>query len=118
MNALTYAAIEQNKFNQTMAEFGHKAFTTFFGDLSIAEYVGGEDGVKDTYRNVVASWGNDIEYFTEFVIALNHKIWEHYEKKPKLAEVYDNLWRKAQQLVEKNFKDDKDALAYYYRETD
>lgn len=119
MNVFQYSAIEQAKFNNVMAECGYEAFTTFFGDLSIAEFVEGASGVKDTYNNVIKSWGSDIKYITEFVMALNHKCWEHHAAgKAELSKVYADLYYKADDFVVDKFKDDEEALSYYYRVTD
>lgn len=116
MNVFQYSANEQAKFDATMAEFGYKTFTTFFGDLSIAEWYGVE-GVKDTYKNVVNSWGKDIKYFTEFVMALNHKGCEHYDgNKPNLSKLYFDLYEKAYDFVENHFKGED--LEYFFRVTD
>ena len=38
-------------------------------------------------------------------MTLNHLLWYHYEKgNMKLAEVYDELWKKADAFVYENFK--------------
>ena len=116
MNALSYSAIEQAKFSSAMRNLsGYKTFTTFFGDLSIAECYGAS-AVKQTFNQVVKSWGKNVKYFTEFVLALNHKIWEHYKKRPNLARVYDELWRKAEDHVFETFSEDD--IQYYYSVTD
>ena len=49
-------------------------------------------------------------------MALNWKIWEHYETNEQLAEVYNTLWRKAQQYAIEHLKGEE--LSYYYRTTD
>lgn len=115
MNVFQYAANEQAKFTAEMAELGYTTFTTFFHDMSIAE-VYGKTAIKDTYNQVVKSWGKNIKYFTEFVMTLNHKIWEHYDTHPALASLYNDLWQKAEGVVRKNFKGED--LDYYYRITD
>ena len=94
---------------------GYKPISTFYMDLSIADQFGA-DAVKDTYRRVVKSWLSDYKMFTEFVMALNWKIWEHYETNEPLAELYNELWVKAGVLVEDNFTDEEKR--YYYRVTD
>lgn len=120
MNVFQYSAVNQARFNETMREFGHESKTTFFGDLSIAEwcqlYLGERNAIQETFDNVKASWLGNVEYFTEFVVALNHKIWQWYEQNDELARLYDKLWREASELAETTFKG-KD-LEYYYAETD
>ena len=94
---------------------GYKPISTFYTDMSIADHFG-VDAIIDTYERVVESWLGDYKMFTEFVMVLNWKIWEHYERNPKLAEVYDDLWGKAQMEVEKHFTDEQKS--YYYRTVD
>jgi len=118
MNVFQYSANEQAKFDMTLAQSGYKTFTTFFGDLSIAECYG-KSGVEDTYKNVLASWLGDYKYFTEFVMALNHKCWEWYDfGEHELSKFYQDLFYKAQEAFEKKYKNDEEALSYYYRVTD
>lgn len=116
MNVFQYASLNEQMFERNYAECGKERKTTFFSDLSIAEYVGGAKSVKQTYNEVVKSWLNNVEYFTEFVICLNHKIWQHYENNEPLARVYNSLWEKAQSLAEKTYKGED--LTYYYEMID
>ena len=51
--------------------------TTFYEDFSMAEMFG-KEAIIDTYKRCLNEWSSDIKYFTEFVIALNHKILEWY----------------------------------------
>ena len=89
--------------------------TTFYEDFSMAEMFG-KEAIIDTYKRCLSEWSSDIKYFTKFVVALNHKIRERYEKDKKVAKVYDKLWREADLLALQIFKgEDKD---YYLRETD
>lgn len=94
---------------------GYKPISTFYEDLSIADNFGAE-AIRDTYDRVVDSWLSDCKMFTEFVMALNWKIWEHYEKNEKFARIYNDLWEKADILAQETFKGED--LAYYYRTTD
>ena len=79
--------------------------------MSIAECYG-VSGVKDTYKNVMRSWGNNLEFMCEWVIALNQKIWQHYNNNRELASVYDELWRKADSWCINHFKGG-DLQKYY-----
>ncbi len=95
---------------------GYKPITTFYTDFSIADMFG-EKGVKDTYkRGLQDAVCMGYKELTEFVMALNWKIWEHYETNEQLAEVYNTLWRKAQQYAIDHLKGEE--LSYYYRTTD
>ena len=96
---------------------GYEPKTTFFADLSIADCFG-ENGVRDTYNRVIQEWGNNIEYMTEFVLCLNHKIWQLYEVNEPLARIYDELWRKASRFVEENKNFSKEDLSYYFQVID
>ena len=96
-----------------MCEYEPK--TTFFSDLSIAECYGNK-AIKDTYKKVIKEWGENIVYMTEFVLCLNHKIWQLFNIDRPTAELYNDLWHNACIYVEKNFKG-KD-LNYYYRIVD
>lgn len=89
---------------------------TFFMDFSIADKFG-IAAIEDTFKRAFKSWKNDYEYLTELVIALNHKIWEHYEKgNLPYADLYDELWRKADNYAMENLKGKE--LEYFFRKTD
>lgn len=115
-NVLVYGACEEKVFERMASECGYTRKTTFFSDLSIAEWLG-VDSVRDTYNNVVKSWLNDKVYFTEFVMSLNWKIWEQNARgNEELARVYDELWKKADALVLDTWKGEN--LQYYLQTTD
>ena len=98
------------------AETGYKPITTFYMDFSIADMFGAS-AIKDTFRRGVktAQFLGHKE-FTEFVMALNWKIYEHYQHNNTFAELYDSLWRKADDLARETLQGEE--LAYYYRTTD
>ena len=75
-NVFQYGHAEEKCiFEKQASELGYERKTTFFSDLSQAEWLGLEN-VKDTFNNIVKSWLNNYEYFTEFVLCLNWKSWE------------------------------------------
>lgn len=77
--------------------------TTFFQDFTIADYFGVKS-VKDTYREAFEGWKDDVKYFTELVVALNWKLWQHYENgNEELAKVYDELRREADEYACEHF---------------
>ena len=78
-NVFMYGACEERVFERQASECGYERKTTFFSDLSLAEWLGAAS-VRDTYNNVVKSWFNDKVYFTEFVMSLNWKIWEQHAR--------------------------------------
>ena len=95
---------------------GYHPKTTFYEDFSIADAFG-IAAVKDTYkRGLRTAQAMGYEYLTEFVMALNWKIWEHYEQREPLARVYNDLWMKAAEIAESTLQGEE--LSYYYRTTD
>ena len=95
--------------------FGYTQITTFYSDFSIADNFG-IDAVKDTYKRAFKSWKSNYKYLTELVMVLNWKIWEHYQSKEKLARVYNELWKQADEYACENLKGEE--LDYFYRTTD
>lgn len=126
-DVFTYASMEEKIFEQNL--YDYERITTFFSDLSIAE-VYGISSVKDTYKNVMTNWIGDIKYITEFVMALNHKCWEWYErynretdktykeKYKNLSQLYSELYYKAYDKVTEHYSNDKNALSYMYNVLD
>ena len=115
-DVLRTAAQQQARFTAEMADLGYKTFTTFYGDLTIAEAYG-PDGVRETYDRVNRDWRGNYRYYTVFVLALNHKIWEHYYKKNETFErLYNDLWTEADLWVGNNWTGE--AAAYYFEITD
>lgn len=95
---------------------GYKPITTFYEDFSIADRFG-TTAVLDTYkRGLETAKSLGYKYLTEFVMALNWKIWEHYEHDEQLAKLYDDLWQKADLYASEHLKGEE--LAYFYRTTD
>ena len=99
-----------------MNELYDMAENTFFMDFSIAD-VFGANAVKDTYKRAFNEWKDDYKMLTALVVTLNHKIWQHYEaENNKLALVYDELWKKADQYAYDTLKNE--ALKYFLEVTD
>lgn len=116
---LTYGACEEKYiFEKQAEEFGYERQTTFFSDLSIAEWYG-LDGVRDTYNRVCKEWISDVKYFTEFVMALNWKCWEwHGRGYNELAQLYSELYSAAYELGYEKYKDDDEKSSYFWRTLD
>ena len=93
---------------------GYKPITTFYEDFSIADRFGA-NAIKDTYKRAFEEWKGDHKYLTELVMALNWKIWEHYDRNNQYAELYNELWIEADLWAQNNLEGE--ALAYYYRTT-
>lgn len=81
-----------------MIEENTELYTTFGMDFSIADAFGVE-AIKDTYENGLEYALSDARYFAEFVMVLNHKIWQWYQVNEEIARVYDTLWRKADNMI-------------------
>lgn len=118
-NVFEYAATCERKFEMALSDCGnYKRKTTFYSDLSIAEWYGAKD-VIDTYRRVMKEWLDNIEYITEFVLCLNWKCWEHHGKNNMtMSQMYSELYYKSVDKALEHYKGDRKALDYYYEVTD
>lgn len=94
---------------------GYEPKTTFWEDFSIAD-VFGMDAVRDTFKRAFKEWRDNIEYFTEFVMVLNHKGWYWYKRNSERSRLYFKLWEEADIWAGENLKGD-DA-EYYYQTLD
>ena len=119
MSVYEYANVCTKMFEANLGNVGnYRRRTTFYADLSIAEYYS-EANVKDTYNRVMKEWLDNIEYITEFVLCLNWKCWEHHDRDNNgLAVLYHDLYYKAVDEVMEHYKNDQKALLYYYEITD
>lgn len=119
MSVFEYANVCTKMFEANLGNVGnYRRRTTFYADLSIAEYYG-EANVKDTYNQVMKEWLDNIEYITEFVLCLNWKCWEHHGRdNHDLAVLYHDLYYKAVDEVMERYKNDQKSLLYYYEITD
>ena len=116
-NVLRYANANEAMFKRVMGEMDYEPKTTFFSDMSIAEWFGA-NSIKETYNRVLWEWLDDIESITEFYMVLNHKIWQLYEKYEDLAKVYNDLWERCGKAINAHYEDNEEALSYFYRVTD
>ena len=95
---------------------GYETITTFHQDFTIADRFGIE-AIKDTYHRAFNEWKSNYEYLTELVMVLNWKIWEHWNDNNKeYAEVYDTLWREADEYACENLHGEE--IAYFFNKTD
>lgn len=95
---------------------GYKPQTTYYEDFSIAD-IFGVSAIKDTFRRALEGAKElGYIYLTEFVMALNWKIFEHYKRNNRYAELYNDLWEQAREYAEENLQGDE--LYYYYNTTD
>lgn len=94
---------------------GYKPFTTFYEDFSIADWFG-VSAIRDTFNRAFEGWKDNHLYLTELVLALNWKIWEHYETNEEYARVYNELWEKADEYAMDNLEGTE--LDYFLSTTD
>ena len=115
MSVFEYANVCTKMFEANLGNVGnYRRRTTFYADLSIAEYYS-EANVKDTYNRVMDEWLDNIEYITEFALCLNWKCWEHHGRGNKdLAILYHDLYYKAVDAILEHYKNDQKSLLYYY----
>ena len=71
-------------FREFMLENGYELQTTFWNDFSIADRFG-LSAIQDTFSRAFEEWKENYKYLTELVLVLNHKIWQHYETRPEIA---------------------------------
>lgn len=117
MNVFQAAMMSEKYFENVMAQNGYKRLTTFSSDLTIAEFMEGEKGIKETFNRVVKDWKGFVKYFTEFVMSLNIKGWEHYEEgNESLSSLYSSLYYKTRDIALDTFKGDD--LSYFIQTTD
>lgn len=108
-----YGTSDKEKFQCAYPEWEAKRpDTTFYADFSVAD-VYGEQGILDTYKRCFDGWKDNAKYFTEFVGALNHKLWYWYEAGiEEYSQLYDKLWKEADAYGSEHFKDE-DAQHYF-----
>lgn len=94
---------------------GYRPITTFYMDFSLAEPFG-LDSVKDTYNRAFEEWKYQYTFLTELVMALNWKMWEHYNHNDKLAHLYNDLWKAADKYAVEHLQGDE--LSYFLHSTD
>ena len=100
--------------------------TTYTADFSIAEWrvpVEGMSAIADTLRNALQIWRDNIEFFSEIVIVLNMKAWEHAARGNKeYSKMYSDLYLEVKCLYfdwfDENHEDHSKAIEYYYQFVD
>jgi hypothetical protein len=138
MNVFQYGAIEEKIWENMLEGIGsYRRKTTFYSDLSLAEWTSGAAGVRSTFNSVMKSWLKDIKYITEFVMCLNHKAWEfadedYLKRSVKLpyaktkescqefVALYNELYEQAYDKVVDYYTNAKrsDDLSYFYETLD
>lgn len=118
-NIHQYAQICEQNFRKQLSETNYKVEYTFYSDLSLAEAVGGVPDIIDTVNRVVKDWMGNIKAITEFVLSLNYKSWEMYHKGNQLlSQLYSRLYHRISTIVLDAYKDNSEALSYFYATLD
>ena len=107
--------VESFKTWNIEAMTGYKPMTTYYDDFSIAEQFG-INAIKDTFNKNFEQAKTNYKWLTEFVMACNWKIWEHYEHNDAFAKLYNSMWEQADQYAMDNLKDEE--LSYFFDTTD
>lgn len=115
---MRHAAAQEAGFEGYLNECGQQRITTFYSDMTIAELSGGCKAVQESYNRIKKSWLSNYKYWTEFTMVLNLKIWQHNERDMELARLYDKLWKEADGLFYKTYKNNNEALDHYFERTD
>ena len=82
---------------------------------------GGEETIKVIASMMYQSWKDHIEELTEFVMVVNHKSWNHYERGNTdlcdlYAELYYEYYEKVINMLEKEGRDED--ITYFVRTLD
>lgn len=90
--------------------------TTFMMDFDIADAFG-LDAIQDTFNRAFKEWKSNYKMLTALVIALNNKLWQHWELgRHDYGLLYDKLWKEADHYAVTHLKGEE--LKYFYIVTD
>lgn len=119
LDVFQYAMVCERLFEKRLKELtGRERISTFYADLSLAEYLG-LNSVLDTCINVCKNWKDNVEMFSEFVLAVNWKAWEHAARNnDNWAQAYSELYYTIDELAGEYYADDEEKADYYFRYLD
>lgn len=116
LNIFQYAACVENMLRKALNEYGYELFTTFANDFAIADAYG-ISAVKDTYNRCFEHFKNDVKYYTELVMVLNHLSWFWNSNQNKeLCGLYVRLYQSAYDKGFELFSGDE--LSYFINTLD
>ena len=114
-----YGATSEKVMEDRLAENGRERKSTFMSDLSLAEWVGGLDGVLGTCKRVLQNWISNKEMIAEFVLCVNWKSWEHHARGNKVwTAIYSMLYSYVRDIVYDYYEGDSEGTAYIYEYLD
>ena len=104
----------------------YKRKTTYTSDFSIAEWcvpVEGMNAIASTLRNALTNWRDNVEWFTEIMLVVNMKSWEHAARhNNNYGRMYSDLYYMIRDLYFDWFAEDNkqhdEAMDYYYQYVD
>lgn len=119
LDVFQYAMVCERLFEKRLEELtGRERISTFYADLSLSEYLG-LNSVLDTCKNVCKNWKDNVEMFSEFVLAVNWKAWEHAARNNNnWAQAYSKLYYAIDALAGEYYADDEEKADYYFQYLD
>lgn len=117
-----YANWCERNFEANLRE-DYERKTTFTSDFSIAEWCyytkDGLTAIKDTLKNALTCWKDNVEYFAELIIAINMKAWEHAARgNHAWGNLYSELYYFVREMYfdwyDDKHKDHGKAMDYYF----
>ena len=107
------------------ASIGFECDHTFVSDLCIADWLGNDSAVIDTYKKFVKEWGEDYKTFTEIVMCINLLSWfnnklidEGIEGREKWVDFYGDLYYTARGSFYEKFRNNEEACDWFFNCTD
>lgn len=91
---------------------GYKPHANFYVDFSMAEPFG-ISAIANVYNRLFSQYKNNTVYLTELSMAINWKIYEHYDKEKQLTKFYQSIWEQIDGYCKENLQ--KPYIDYYNR---
>ena len=114
-DVFVYGASSEALMERQLRMNGHERKTTFMSDLSIGEWCEGMEGVLDTWKRVMMSWKDDVEFMAEFVLCVNWKSWEHHGRSNnEWAMFYSFLYEYTRDLAYEYYEGDDEKTKYMF----
>ena len=120
-NPFVYGHWCERNFEANLRE-DYKRKTTYTSDFSIAEWcvpVDGMNAIADTLRNALMNWRDSVEWFTEIMLVVNMKSWEHAARhNNNYGRMYSDLYYMVRDLYfdwfDESHPKHAEAIEYYY----
>ncbi len=124
-NQFTYAAgIEQWCKNFYKVVSDNNLEYTFCSDFAIADWMS-EDAVRETFKRVIKTWGDDYKAFTEIVLSINLLSWANDQlikqgmtDREKWVDLYSELYYDAKEKFYAKYEGNNEATNYFFNMTD